>query len=239
MFATLNHHQPQNRKTEQWQITRAFLVRLAISMHCCANDGGKIFGGKSIFVSRLTTWLLQIYNMKQTTLSLTFPSVLFKFFSSKGKTAMFSCFQTELQVLKMDDTEDIDPFAYKPLKVTKKRISVSPSQNTPNKKQKTGGEVAQRRKSGVKSQKSPRPSQKGPGIVQLFAQMRKTPVKVRRLPSGKLRWVFTEKNNISITASQVCPLCQLPLDLLWSPSLVTSRVHLNDCQVQTTWWSSQ
>jgi len=111
----------------------------------------------------------------------------------------------------MDDTEDIDPFAYKPLKVTKKRTSVSPSQNTPNKKQKTGGEAGQRRKSGVKSQKSPRPSQKGPGIVQLFAQMRKTPVKVRRLPS-------------------VCPLCQLPLDLLRSPSLVTSRVHLNDCQ---------
>ena len=96
MFATLNHHQPHNRKTEQWQITRAFLVRLAISMHCCANYGGKIFGRKSIFVSRLTTWLLQIYNMKQTTLSLTFPSVLFKFFSSKGKTAMFSCFQTAL-----------------------------------------------------------------------------------------------------------------------------------------------
>ena len=159
------------------------MVRLAISMHCCANYGGKIFGRKSIFVSRLTTWLLQIYNMKQTTLSLTFPSVLFKFFSSKGKTAMFSCFQI---LLKMNETEDIDPFAYKPLKVTKKRTSVSPSLNSPKKRQKTG-EGSQRRKSGVKSQKSPLPSQKGPGIVQLFAQMRKTPVKTQKLLSGTLQ----------------------------------------------------
>lgn len=137
MFATLNHHQPHNRKTEQWQITRAFLVRLAISMHCCANDGGKIFGRKSIFVSRLTTWLLlQIYNMKQTTLSLTFPSVLFKFFSSKGKTAMFSCFQTALsqngwhgghrpvciQTVESDQEKDkCEPFSEQPKQETKNR----------------------------------------------------------------------------------------------------------------------
>ena len=30
----------------------------------------------------------------------------------------------------MDDTEDIDPFAYKPLKVTKKRTSVSSEEHT-------------------------------------------------------------------------------------------------------------
>ena len=106
----------------------------------------------------------------------------------------------------MDETEDIDPFAYKPLKVTKRRTSVSPSLNTPNKKRKTG-EGAQRRKSGVRSQKSPRPtqksprpsqksqksplySQKGPGIVELFAQMKKTPVKVQRMPSGNISKCF-------------------------------------------------
>ena len=94
----------------------------------------------------------------------------------------------------MNETEDIDPFAYKPLKVTKKRTGVSPSLNSPRKKRKTG-EGAQRRKSGVRSQKSPLPSQKGPGIVQLFAQMKKTPVKIQKSPSGKLHTVKCSHKN--------------------------------------------
>ena len=95
----------------------------------------------------------------------------------------------------MDETEDIDPFAYKLLKVTKKRTSVSTSLNSPKKKQKTG-EASQRRKSGVRSKKSPLPSQKGPGIVQLFAQMRKTPVKTQKLLSGTLHiQYFTNKSH--------------------------------------------
>ena len=91
-------------------------------------------------------------------------------------------FSDKWELLKMNETEDIDPFAYKPLKVTKKRTSVSPSVNSPtNKKQRTG---TQRRRSGVRSQKSPLPSQKGPDIVQLFTRMKSTPVKVQKKLSG-------------------------------------------------------
>ena len=91
-------------------------------------------------------------------------------------------FSDKWDLLKMNETEDIDPFAYQPLKVTKKRRSVSPSVNSPtNKKQRTG---TQRRKSGVRSQKSPLPSQKGPDIVQLFSRMKNTPVKVQKKLSG-------------------------------------------------------
>ena len=92
-------------------------------------------------------------------------------------------FSDKWELLKMNETEDIDPFAYQPLKVTKKRRSVSPSVNSPtNKKQRTG---TQRRKSGVRSQKSPLPSQRGPDIVQLFSQMKNTPVKVQKKLSGE------------------------------------------------------
>ena len=119
--------------------------------------------------------------MKQPSLSLTFP--LFYLCSSPPK-AKLQCFHVFRNTFKMDETEEIDLFAYKPLKVTKKRASPSPTLNTPSKKRKTG-EGTCRKRGAVKSQKSPLPSQKGPGIVELFAAMKKTPAKVQKSLSGK------------------------------------------------------
>ena len=147
--------------------------------------GGDFWQELNIFVSsdfninQLAS--LQIYNMKQPSLSLTFP--LF-YLSSSPPKAKLQCFHVFRSTFKMDETEEIDLFAYKPLKVTKKRASLSPTLNTPSKRRKTG-EGTYRRRSAVKSQKSPLPSQKGPGIVELFAQMKKTPAKVQKSLSGK------------------------------------------------------
>ena len=147
--------------------------------------GGDFWQELNIFVSsdfninQLAS--LQIYNMKQPSLSLTFP--LF-YLSSSPPKAKLQCFHVFRSTFKMDETEEIDLFAYKPLKVTKKRASLSPTVNTPSKRRKTG-EGTCRRRSAVKSQKSPLPSQKGPGIVELFAQMKKTPAKVQKSLSGK------------------------------------------------------
>ena len=161
------------------------MVRLAKSAQCSGIDGGDFWQELNIFVSsdfninQLAS--LQIYNMKQPSLSLTFP--LF-YLSSSPPKAKLQCFHVFRSTFKMDETEEIDLFAYKPLKVTKKRASLSPALNTPTKRRKTG-EGTCRRRSAVKSQKSPLPSQKGPGIVELFAQMKKTPAKVQKSLSGK------------------------------------------------------
>ena len=195
--------------------------------------GGDFWQELNIFVSsdfninQLAS--LQIYNMKQPSLSLTFP--LF-YLSSSPPKAKLQCFHVFRSTFKMDETEEIDLFAYKPLKVTKKRASLSPTLNTPSKRRKTR-EGTCRKRSAAKSQKSPLPSQKGPGIVELFAQMKKTPAKVQKSLSGKRKdHLLRDFVALIHTILPVCPLCQLPLDLLRSPSTVTSRVHLNDCQVK-------
>ena len=166
--------------------------------------------------------------MKQTTLSLTFPSVLFKFFSSKGKTAMFSCFQTSgifskwmrLRILTLLPT---NPWKW-------------------------------RRKEGVSvllwTVRQTRNRELGHRDEKVECEVKKALCPVRRgliLFSFSVRWKIPQwkcKRSYQVISSlinfndrywssfgKVCPLCQLPLNLLWSPSLVSSRVHLNDCQV--------
>ena len=102
--------------------------------------------------------------------------------------------RTAQVTIETDDTEDIDPFAYEPLKPTRKTKNPrQPIQNTKRPK---------------KSMATPaKPT--GPGLVEMFSAMKKTPEKCRLPPT-------------------VCPLCQLPLELL--QSRVSYRLHLEDCQ---------
>ena len=122
----------------------------------------------------------------------------------------------------MNDTEDSmgDPFAYKPLAAKKRKIP-SPKSQASN--------VKKKRRTLAKS---PEPAtQKGPNLVEMFRAIAKTPQKYSKTPKG--RRIDPLLDVLTCPSLAVCPLCQLPLELLLLGGGVSARVHLEDCQVES------
>ena len=165
--------------------------------------------------------------MKQTTLSLTFPSVLFKFFSSKGKTAMFSCFQTSGNFWKWMRLRILILLPTNPWKWLRKGVSVLlwTVQQTRNREL---GDRDEKVECEVK--KALCPVRRGLILFSFSLGWKEPQLKCKR-SYQVISSLINFYDRYWSSFGKVCPLCQLPLNLLWSPSLVSSRVHLNDCQV--------
>ena len=148
----------------------------------------------------------------------------------------------------MDETDDIDPFAYQPLKVAKRKLA-SPTGATAAKKRRSSG-PAPNPQTAPKSQRTPTsrgparsqrtPRSQGPnkyqgllesqGVLAPASQARPGLATPRAQGPG-IQQLFagTRISPRPRAAPLACPLCQLPLTLLRSAAI--SRVHLEDCQV--------
>jgi len=149
----------------------------------------------------------------------------------------------------MDETDAIDPFAYQPLKVAKRKLA-SPTGATAAKKRRSSG-PAPNPQTAPKSQRTPTsrgparsqrtPRSQGPnkyqgllesqGVLAPASQARPGLATPRAQGPG-IQQLFagTRSSPRPRAAPLACPLCQLPLTLLRSAAI--SRVHLEDCQEQ-------
>ena len=143
---------------------------------------------------------------------------------------------------------DDDSFNYKPLRVFKKDDE---ERGKKRKRMPKGGSHKGKKSRSVDDDVKEEVKE---GIVEMFAGTKRRQSLTDETPTGgifimPLNWffimalsftlAFTKGFCFALTRfyfSPVCPVCRLPLHLLSGESMVTPRVHIENCKVDEKYW---